>query len=139
MRSEVVTVRDVDTMGHAASVLRSFGITGAPVVDANGKCVGVLSGSDFVDREVSSAGNSTESTHGKETLDPPETIETNQVKAYMSPDVHTIKADEGMLAAARLLCDERIHRLVVVDGQHHPVGILSSLDIVACLVVAIEE
>ena len=40
MRADVVTVRVTDTMGHAASVLNSYGITGAPVVDDAGVCVG---------------------------------------------------------------------------------------------------
>jgi CBS domain-containing protein len=145
MRSEVVTLRDVDTMGHAASVLSSYGITGAPVVDSDGKCVGVLSSSDFVSREIASPNLTTpanlafESMYIKKTFAPAETIEASQVGAYMSMDVHTVTANETMLKAARMLCEERIHRLVVVDVQARPVGILSSLDIVACLVVAVEE
>ena len=34
---------------------------------------------------------------------------------------------------------QQIHRVVVVDEQQRPVGILSSLDLVACMVVAIED
>jgi len=145
MRADVVTVRVTDTMGHAASVLNSYGITGAPVVDDAGVCVGVLSSSDFVIREIASAGIPTaaslafEAMTIKNSFAPPEAIEGNLVEAYMTTDVHTIAADAPMLRAARLLCEERIHRLVVVDPTGRPVGIVSSLDMVACMVVAIEE
>ena len=55
MRSEVVTVQDKDTMAHAAAVLHSYGVSGVPVVNAVGKCVGMLSSNDFVQRGLTSA------------------------------------------------------------------------------------
>lgn len=145
MRSEVVTLNSKDTMDHAASVLHSYGITGAPVVDDQGECVGVLSSSDFVSREILSASVPAAATlafdsmYIKKTFSPPESIEHNTVEAYMTRDVQTVKAGDPMLTAARLMCEECIHRVFVVDDQKRPVGVLSSLDIVACTVVAIEE
>jgi len=145
MRNEVVTVQDTDTMRHAAALLHSYGITGAPVVDVEGKCVGVLSSSDFVNKELTEASVSTSETMAFEKMyiakpyAAPEAIAAHQVGAYMAPLVHTVKSDDAMMKAARLLCEESIHRLIVVDNEYRPIGILSSLDIVACLVVAIEE
>lgn len=145
MRNEVVTVRDQDTMLHAAAVLHSYGITGAPVVDSEGRCVGVLSSSDFVNKELTTAsisdagGSAGGSMYMIKSDTPPEDIASHLVEAYMDPLVHTVMPDETMLKAARLLCEERIHRLIVVDNANRPAGILSSLDIVACMVVAIEE
>lgn len=145
MRGDVVTVRAKDTMRHAASVLQSYGITGAPVVNDDGECVGVISSSDFVGREIASASipNATslgfDSMYIKKTFSPPEQVEANLVEAYMTTAVQTVSVNDPMLLAARKLCEERIHRLVVVDKQNRPVGVISSLDIVACLVVAIEE
>ena len=37
------------------------------------------------------------------------------------------------------MCQQHIHRLIVLDEQDHPVGILSSLDIVAAMVAVFEE
>ena len=145
MRGDVVTLGAKDTMARAASVLSSYGITGAPVVDDDGVCVGVLSSSDFVNREVvgddvpTAAMLAFDSMYIKKTFAPPEQIEGNLVERYMTRDVQTVHVNEPMLKAARLLCEERIHRLVVVDKQDRPVGVISSLDIVACTVVAIEE
>lgn len=145
MRSDVVTLRDNETMLRAAGLLHSYGITGAPVVDKDGKCVGVISSSDFVSREIASGDNPTsaalafDNMYIKKAFAPPQVIENNQVDAYMTPDVKTIGSNAPLTKAARLLCEERIHRLVVVDDQDRPIGILSSLDVVACLVVALEE
>lgn len=145
MRGDVVTVRTKDTMLHAASVLQSYGITGAPVVNDDGECVGVISSSDFVGREIASTNIPSatalafDSMYIKKTFSPPEQVEANLVEAYMTTDVKTVNVNDPMMLAARKLCEERIHRLVVVDKQNRPVGVVSSLDIVACLVVAIEE
>jgi predicted transcriptional regulator len=57
----------------------------------------------------------------------------------MSPIVQTISEESLILAAARVMCNEGIHRLVVVDEKKHPVGIVSTLDVVAAMVAAIEE
>ena len=145
MRGDVVTLRAKDSMQHAASVFHSYGITGAPVVDDDGVCVGVLSTSDFVNREIvaasipAAATLAFDSMYVKKTYAPAERIEGNVVETYMTPDVCSIYVNDSMLKAARMLCEEHVHRLVVVDGQHRPVGVVSSLDIVACTVVAIEE
>lgn len=145
MRGDVVTVRAKDTMRHAASVLQSYGITGAPVVNDSGECVGVISASDFVGREIASAGTpdatklAFDSMYIKKTFSPPEQIEANLVEAYMTSEVHSVGVNDPMLVAARKLCEERVHRLVVVDEQYRPLGVVSSLDIVACTVVAMEE
>ena len=145
MRGDVVTLRTDQTMSHAASVLHSYGVTGAPVVDEEGQCVGVLSATDFVDRETTAssipalAALAFDSMYIKKTFSPPESIESNIVKAYMTTDVITADANTPLIKAARMLCEERIHRLIVVDEQNRPLGVVSSLDIVASMVVAIEE
>ncbi len=61
------------------------------------------------------------------------------VSTHMSPIVKTISKDAMILAAARVMCNEGIHRLVVIDDQRRPIGIVSTLDLVASIVAAIEE
>lgn len=137
MRREVITVQSKDTMGQAATVLDTHQITGLPVVDATGACVGILSSSDFVHKEMASATRSaTRSASDALCLEP---IELNLVEDHMSPLVQTVDIETPIMNAARILCAEHIHRLVAVDESQMPVGILSSLDIVACMVAAIEE
>lgn len=142
MRKEVIAVHATDTMKSAADLFDENEITGAPVVDGDGKCVGILSSSDFVYRELTSPrwekiGDS----RAIETADPAtcETPDSNRVEDFMSPLVQTVSEELPILSAARVMCHEHIHRLLVVDDDHRPQGILSSLDLVACMVVAVEE
>jgi predicted transcriptional regulator len=44
-----------------------------------------------------------------------------------------------LLHAARIMCDQHIHRLIAVDRIGRPEGIVSSLDVVAALVQAVDE
>jgi CBS-domain-containing membrane protein len=139
MNENVLTVADSDEMQAAAKRIFDAEVTGAPVVNALGECVGVLSASDFVGRDAGQ--------HDLELLtrDSPyepyniECLNDNLVATHMSPIVQTIADDALILAAARVMCNEGIHRLVVVDDKHHPVGIISTLDLVAAMVGAIGE
>ena len=35
--------------------------------------------------------------------------------------------------------DGHIHRLVIVDEENHPIGVIGTLDLVAAIIAAIEE
>jgi CBS domain-containing protein len=48
MSRDVVTVPREMSLQQAARVLRRAGVSGAPVVDGQGRCVGVLSAADFL-------------------------------------------------------------------------------------------
>src|SRR6185436_6469452 len=51
MHTEVATVTTHQTMAEASEILATHEISGAPVVDDKGHCVGVLSTTDFMRRE----------------------------------------------------------------------------------------
>ena len=139
MNDEVLTVADSDEMHTAAKIIFDAQVTGAPVVNGFGECVGMLSASDFVGRD---AGRHDLQILTRTNPYEPYRIEClndNLVGTHMSPVLQTISEDALVLAAARVLCNEGIHRLVVVDEKKHPVGIVSTLDIVAAMVAAIEE
>ncbi len=139
MNTNVLTVSESDDMQDAARRLFDAEVTGAPVVDAFGKCVGVLSSSDFVGRD---AGRHDLQLLTRSSPNEPYQIEClndNLVASHMSPLVQTVAAKSSILDAARLMTKEGIHRLVVVDDEQRPVGIVSTLDVTASLVNAIEE
>jgi CBS-domain-containing membrane protein len=140
MNREVVTVSESETMKQAAKRLANFEVTGAPVVDDSGRCVGVLSGSDFVGKDAGL--HPSETMLVKNTLHEPfhvERLENDRVDAHMSPVVQTISPKAGVIQAARMLCGEHIHRLMVLDDDQRPVGVLSSLDLLAAMIAAVEE
>jgi CBS-domain-containing membrane protein len=61
------------------------------------------------------------------------------VRTYMSPSVRSIDADATLIDAARAMCGKHVHRLPVLDARGKVVGLISSLDLVAAVVHAIEE
>jgi CBS-domain-containing membrane protein len=139
MNHTVVTVSESDDMQLAAQRIFDAQVTGAPVVNAVGECVGMLSASDFVGRD---AGRHELQLLTRRSPNEPYSIEClndNLVGTHMSPIVQTVSEESAVLDAARIMCREGIHRLVVVDGRKHPVGIVSTLDLVAAMVAAIEE
>ena len=58
---------------------------------------------------------------------------------YMSKDVRSTTAGQTLIDAARQMCDSHVHRLPVLDRTGRAEEFITSLDIVAALVSAIEE
>ena len=135
MNTSVAVVPYNITMSKAAEVLAEFGITGAPVVDDEGRCIGVLSSTDFAGRAR------VKHTSAARGADSPEValagldqIGNELVEEHMSPMVQTVSEMSPITSAARIMCREHIHRLVIVDDDQRPVGVVSSLDLVASMI-----
>jgi IMP dehydrogenase len=120
MSKQVVRVWAHQAMSEAATIMLRQGISGAPVVNAEGQCVGVLSATDFVRYQKEP---------GKDGL----------VRSHMSADVHSVPPDATLMDVARAMCGRHIHRLVVLDDHRHVVGVVTSLDLVAAMVNAVGE
>lgn len=127
MTRHVTTVAADQSLAAVAGVLREREISGAPVVDAAGKCVGLISATDFVKHVGPIDGNA--SGAGAEM----------PVREQMTSTVHSTTPDATLMEAARLMCQHHVHRVPVVDAQSHVVGVISSLDVAAALVQAFEE
>ena len=143
MAHNIVTVTANSTMTEAADILCMHKITGAPVIDERGKYVGVLSGTDFIHSTAEGACGS-QSSHAlvRKSSQEPYSIEEvglDLVRKHMNPTVKTIGVEVPLLQAARSMCKEHVHRLIVVDDQTKPIGILTSLDLVATLIGAMDE
>jgi CBS-domain-containing membrane protein len=136
MNKQVVHVSVNQSMADAARRLLKHSISGAPVVDEQQQCVGILSATDFVKKNGSRQEGSP--TNGPEAAATPPDIE-DRVADHMTPVVQSIRAEASLLDAARLMCRGHIHRVPVLDRQSRPVGMITALDIVAALVNAIEE
>jgi CBS domain-containing protein len=149
MSRRVVDISPHQTLAEAASLLSKHGLSGAPVVDELGRCVGMLTATDFLAQEShqSRAGEDgslagIEHTLNTETADESlhiDTVNYELVRHHMTTNIQAIDENATMLAAARAMCAGHIHRLPVLDQQGHVLGLVSSLDIVAALVQAIEE
>ena len=145
MSRNVVSIQAAAAMRQAAGTLTQYFISGAPVVDQQGQCVGMLSAIDFVrcvaestkDAPSESRADKCNEVRGNRDVCPVPAADS--VATHMSALVQTVEASQPLTQAARLMCENHIHRLVVLDRQGHPAGMLTSLDIVAAMINAVEE
>jgi len=86
--------------------------SGLPVVDEDGRCVGVVSKKD-----MAKAPNGIESTVGE----------------VMSSPAITLTPDKTVLEAAALMLKEKVHRIPVVNEQQIVIGIITRTDVFQAL------
>lgn len=183
MSREVVTVPRQASLREAARLLRRADVGAAPVVDEEGRCVGMLSAADYLRWAKegcpgSSAGPGAAcpyqvkdrlltgeeavictlaqgscplqavrpTTGGRHTaicLDPSgivndwqsvvETVTGGGVSRYMTTDVVTAGPRTPLVEVARRMVEAHIHHLPVLDEKGRPVGIVSSIDVLAAV------
>ncbi len=63
----------------------------------------------------------------------------DRVYQEMSVGVRSVQPENTLLNAARIMCEKHVHRLPVLDLEGKPVGLITSMDVVAALVNAIDE
>jgi len=139
MNPDVMTVADDMTTDELARYLIEHEISGAPVVDGQGHLVGVVSMTD-IGRHLAelseTAASGAESLRGGTSADP--TLEDLGqlyvedrpliVRDVMTPAVHQVPVTASVAAAARIMVEHHIHRLVVTEDKQ-PVGMVTSIDL----------
>lgn len=106
MTESVVTTEPHVTAEHVRHIMERNGIGAIPVVDSEGRPVGIVSSTDLV-----------------ADLNP-----ASPVKTIMTQKVYTVPKYDDVSTAARVMRNHGIHRVVVTDEQR-VVGILSSFDL----------
>jgi CBS domain-containing protein len=127
MTRRVICVAKNQQLSDAAGLFLEKGISGAPVIDEDGRCVGVLSAIDYVRRAHSALSDDESDTAGE------------LVGGEMSSGVRSVQPEQTLLMAARIMCEKHVHRLPVLNLDGKPVGLITSMDVVAALVNAIDE
>lgn len=120
MTIDPVVVRVDATIDEAVALLRAYSISGLPVVDGRGDLVGVISQTDVVALTEPSVGR----------LIRRQGIGVRVGDVMTSPAV-TVPMTARLAEAARVMVDSHVHRLVALDDEGAPVGVLSSTDFVA--------
>jgi CBS-domain-containing membrane protein len=187
MTRDVVRLPQTMPLREAARLLWRNHVGGAPVVDGQGACIGVLSATDFLrlaERRVDvtrptapllpvtcafQTKHRTES--GQEvmlcTLPPGvcpiqtrksgapgeellictapncvlvdwqtvdlERLPEDEVRQFMTADAVTVRPGTPIRTLARMMIDAHIHRIIVVNDERWPLGIVSSTDLLAVL------
>ncbi len=132
---------------EAAALLTDRGISAAPVIDAAGRPVGVLSQTDIVafdrervehvpaDREYYNATDRV--SHSGERFGQGfevEDVDRTPVRELMTPVVLGVPLHTPAELVVREMLERKVHRLFVVDGAGVLVGVVSATDVLQHLV-----
>jgi CBS domain-containing protein len=112
MSRNVKVIDSTATLLEAAELMRDEDIGALPVADA-GRPIGMLTDRDIVVRALA------------DYKDPNQT----RVRDIITPRLSTIYADQDVSEAAELMAKQQVRRLLVIDHDKAPVGILSLGDI----------
>ena len=146
MNPQVLAVRPDMTVHELAEFLTENQITGAPVLDRNGRLVGVVSETDIIESESERAGMVRDRSdpefdlRGWEDSANPDEIRDLHVESadlfvrdIMTPAAYTVPHDTPVPRLAQTMVAGRIHRLLVTR-EGSVVGIVTSLDLLKLLV-----
>jgi CBS domain-containing protein len=141
MTREVTKIPQEMSLRGAAHLLSLANVTGAPVIDAAGRCVGVLSATDFLHwAEKGYQGDGRCKVPVCVCSDwqmvEMEFIPRDPVRNYMTHDPVLVTPTTHVTELARKMLDAHIHRVIVVDAGNRPVGIVSSTDVLAAIAYA---
>jgi CBS domain-containing protein len=123
MHRGVITCWADEPLLDVARRMREYSINAIFVLDESGRAEGVVSQTDLARAFVQ--GN----------------WQDRSAERVMTPDVVTITGDIPLNAAIQIMLDNRIHRLLIVQGgrtPNRPVGVLSLSDVVGWMAGALE-
>jgi CBS domain-containing protein len=143
MNEEVETIPPWMTLPAAARTLARSHISGAPVVNTEGECVGVISTTDFMTWAEKGEPPDKKST-AAEVCFPWQIVDednftANSVRGHMTADPVTVRSNVSIGELAQKMVDAHIHRLIVVNEENKPIGVISSTDILAALANAVNS
>lgn len=138
MSTNLVMIPQEMSIQGAARLLSRSHITGAPVVNEAGRCIGVISATDFIHwaegRNPASSKPQPESCLCSAWQIPDEAkLPEASVRCYMTADPVTAPTKTSIGELAQTMLDAHIHRVIVVDEIQRPVGVVSSTDILAAV------
>lgn len=121
MTRGAVTVPPGADLESVAELLLACGIGGAPVVEGDGRLVGIVSQSDLLRAREWSCDDP------EPAFDPTCSARSvRQVRDVMMPFAFTVREEMSLTAVAALLANEGVHRAPVVTGSGLVVGILTT-------------
>jgi CBS domain-containing protein len=124
METEVVTVGADDPIETVERVFFEEGIHGAPVVDDQMRLLGVVSSTDLLRAAAEGRERGWDA--------PPGSVSARRTSDVMTDGVVAVGPDASIDEVARTLCDNQVHRVLVLEDWVLR-GIISSLDLVKIL------
>ena len=144
MSAPVLTVTAETPLQDAVSLLNDHHVSGLPVVDGQGVLIGELTEQDLMVRESGvDVGPYVMLLDSVIYLRNPlnwdrqvHQVLGNTVGDLMHRDSHSCEVSLPLPKAASMLHEKGTQRLIVVDAQRHPVGVLTRGDVVRALASA---
>ena len=131
MGARVVCVEPGVTADALATILLDEQISGAPVVEASGVAIGVVSKTDLVESQDAARGAvllELEDDHGK-----PVEVSGPTVRELMTRYPISVREHTSVLRAATIMVEQRVHRVPVLASDGRVLGLLTALDVVRWL------
>lgn len=142
MTADVVTVTPDTTVEEAVALLAERGISGAPVVDDDGRLLGLLDDSDLIVSEARLHGPTVIEILGAYFPLPGERHRFDEevrhalgttVQEVMDDDPSWVGPDATVEDVATLIVHRHLSRVPVVDDERRVVGIVTRGDLVAAM------
>lgn len=122
MNPDVPTVTLEAELADIAEKMVTSALKRVIVIDADGKAVGIINDGDLVARVKPETRQGVLRVLARLAL--PQTLPTETAAQLMTPSVLTGSAHTPIAEAIRMMLDQKRKRFVVVDDQHHPIGIV---------------
>jgi CBS-domain-containing membrane protein len=138
MSPMVLIIPENMSLQGAAHMLAQAHISGAPVVNQDGQCVGEISAHDFI-ALVDKGTRAAKQPAKKECfcsawqIEAHEQLPEDVVRNYMTADPVTVLPDTRMGPLAQIMVDAHIHRVIVLDRTGRPIGVVSCIDVLAAV------
>jgi len=136
MTTRVVAVRGNATFKDIATLLTEYRVSAFPVLDDEGKVIGVVSEADMLSKEALVAAMGVQAARLGRIAGSPHHDEFAKAAAVTAADLMTkppvvVTPDEPVTSAARLMYHGRVKRLPVVGEKGQLVGIVSRADVLS--------
>lgn len=142
MMSNPISLRDNALLQEAVVLFTDKGFSAAPVIDAAGRPVGVLSRSDILIHQREKVDylppepdfyheSDLVTKHGEKLTKgfQVENVDQTRVRDLMTPAVFSVAPETSASKVIQEMLALRVHRLFVVDGNGILVGLISALDV----------
>jgi CBS domain-containing membrane protein len=122
MTRKIVTVSERDLLESLEDQMRRLRFRHLPVVDRQGKLVGVVSHRDLLSASASWLSDNEAEQNA--------IIKQLPVRRIMQHEVLTVQPEDSLVEAGKLLWESKIGCLPVIDGEGALVGIITEADFI---------
>lgn len=121
MTKPAITVRARDSVAYAAARMTRHKIKRLPVVDEEGRLIGILSRVDILRLVAHKEGKPASIPHGA----------AKCVRDVMSINIPSVRYDDDLPTIVDTFLEGGYHRLIVTDDQGRAIGLISDADVIA--------